>query len=323
MNLFKLPKTDLHRHIEGAVRFSTAVEIAKSLKIDLPYTDEKALRESFLITSPMKNLKSVLDKFELTRSLLGSEEVLERVAFECIEDAFLENIELIELRYSPSFVQSKHQNLSYEKIQSAIFKGLNNGLSKYPNIKSGLIGIIGRIDDVKTQEQVVNFIIDHKSEFLGIDLADNEVAGDMNKLSPLFQKAKSEGLHITIHAGEAPGTAQNVKVAIEKLGAERIGHGLQIWQHPELIQLVKTRGIHLELCPYSNYLTNAITSLDQHPFKKLMDDGVSVSINSDDPGIFGSSLTQEYEILQKYFNFSENEFNKCNQMAHQASFIRK
>ena len=126
-----------------------------------------------------------------------------------------------------------------------------------------------------------------------------------------------------MHAGEAnsPQAIQNVIDAIEILGAKRIGHGLQIIHSQKALKYVRDRKIPLELCPWSNVLTQAVTGMDEHPFKRLMEAGIRVTINSDDPGIFHSDLTHEYELLEKHLGMSESEFKQCNQWAYEASFI--
>lgn len=321
MNLQKIPKVELHRHLEGALRYSTVVELAKTAKKDLPFTDAEALKNMLCVTSPMKDLKSVLNKFWLTQSLLDSEEVLERITYEAIEDAYKENVQMLELRYSLSFISINHSHFKDEHINRAIYKGMLRAKKDFP-VKVGFLATLGRVDEPAVQRRVMDFVVDHAETFVGVDLADNETDVDKAVLVPIYAKAKKAGLGITIHAGEAPGTEKNVVDSIELLGAQRIGHGVQIHRFPKIIDFVKSRGVHLELCPYSNWLTNAVPSTKLHPFRKLMEAGVSVSINSDDPGIFHSTLTREYEILANEHGFTESEFKKCNEMAAQASFIR-
>ncbi len=321
MDLKKIPKVELHRHLEGALRFTTVVELAKAAKKDFPYDNCPAIKERICVTSPMKDLKAVLDKFWLTQSLLDSEEVLERITYEAIEDAYKEGVHTLELRYSLSFISINHPNLKYDQINRAIYKGMLRAKKDFPT-RVGFLATLGRVDAPNVQKNVMDFVVDHAETFVGVDLADNEVDVDTKTLAPLFEKARKAGLGVTIHAGEPVGSEKNVVDSIEMLGAQRIGHGLQIHRFPKIIELVKSRNVHLELCPYSNWLTNAVHATKAHPFRKLMEAGVSVSINSDDPGIFDSNLTHEYEILRNEHGFTEAEFNKCNDMALKATFIR-
>jgi adenosine deaminase len=268
----------------------------------------------------MQDLKSVLDKFFTTQSLFTSEEVFERITFEACEDAFNEGTVLLELRYSPSFSSMNHPNMTFEKIHRGILKGADRAMKAFP-MAVGFIGTLGRIMTVAEASKACDFIIENKETFVGLDLADNEEGFDCKPFAPLFEKAKKAGLNITVQGGEVPNGAYAVKDAIDYLFADRIGHGVQIYKHPDLIDYVKKKNITLELCPLSNYLTNAISRKEDHPFRKLMDAGVRVTINSDDPGIFGSSLLDDYEILRSYHGFTREEFERCNQTAFEASFI--
>lgn len=320
MNLRNIPKVELHRHLEGAVRFSTLIELTKNKKLDLPFNDYKKLHDALVVHSPMKDLKSVLDKFWTTQSVLDSEEVWERLGFEACEDAFNEGIVLLELRYSPSFASTNHPTMSFEKIHRSIMKGVDRAQKTFP-MAVGMIGIMGRIQPVHEAAKSADFIIENKESFVAIDLADNEEGFDCKPFAPLFLKAKKAGLHITVHSGEIPGGEFFVKDAIEFLHAERIGHGVQIYKSKEMIDYVKAKNIALELCPISNHLTNAIPDLSKHPLKFLMNEGVKVSINSDDPGIFGTTLLDDYEVLRDLHRFKLEDFNRCNQMAFDACFI--
>jgi adenosine deaminase len=321
MTLKKLPKVELHRHLEGAIRLETIKELADTLGIEMP-DDRAELREKVLVTRPMENLAVVLGKFWLTQSVLASEEILERIAFEACEDAHLEGIRILELRYAPSFIQINHPGLNYDSIHSAIVKGIRRAEKTYP-IAVGLIGIVVRVDPMDVATRVTDFIIDHKDTFVAIDLAGDEVGYECVKFSHLFLKAKKAGLHVTVHAGEADvaGSAGFVKDAIECLGAERIGHGVQIYQDPVMIEFVKKAGVTLELCPTSNWLTSAVKSLKLHPFRQLMSAGVKVTLNSDDPGLFGIDLTNEYQVLSHELGFTEAEFVVLNRTAAASSFI--
>jgi len=169
----------------------------------------------------------------------------------------------------------------------------------------------------------MNFVLDKKDDFVGVDLADNEVGFNCVPFAPIFQEAKSKGLGVTIHSGEAnvPEAPSYIRDAIVHLGATRIGHGVQAYKDPEIMQFVKDQGVALELCPTSNYLTNAVDSTAAHPFRQLMEFGIHTTINSDDPSTFNIDLTNEYEVLQKEHNFTVEEFKRCNDYAAQASFI--
>lgn len=320
--LRQIPKVELHRHLELSIRHETLKELAPAFGIELP--DDKAFRSRFVIEEPMKDLGSVLNKFLDTQLLLASEEILERVAYEACIDAFeKEGIRVLELRYAPTFILDRHDNLSFESIHESICRGIKKAEGEVP-IAAGLICIIQRILPVKEAERVTDFAISNKNTFLGLDLADNEEGFDSKPFSPFFMRAKEAGLGITVHAGEInkPNAAYYIKDAVEHLGATRIGHGVQVYKSPEMLNYVKDKNIVLEVCPTSNYLTQAIPGeISNHPIRKLLDEGVQVTINTDDPGIFDTDMIKEYELLKTSFGFSDDDFKKCNEVAFQASFI--
>lgn len=186
--LRSLPKIDLHRHLDCSMRWSTLVELAPQVGIELP-PDANACREQFLVTSPMKDLGSVLRKFLAAQKVLASEEILERLAFEACEDAFNDGVLVLELRYAPTFMTEGHPNLTYEKIHRAIHKGITRAKKRWP-MAVGLLVTLQRIKPVSEAERVVDFVIAYKHEILGLDLADNEEGFDPKPFAPLFQKQR-------------------------------------------------------------------------------------------------------------------------------------
>lgn len=318
-NIRDLIKIDLHRHLDCSVRWSTLIELAPQVGIPLASTVQ-GQKDQFLITGPMVDLGSVLNKFLNAQKVLASEEILTRIAFEACEDAFNDGIRVLELRYAPTFIADGHPNLNYEKIHRSLVQGVAMAKKKYP-MAVGLICIVQRIKSFSIAETVVDFAIDNKDTFIALDLADNEDGFDPKVFAPLFQKAKKAGLHVTVHSGETPNSAPWVKDSIEILGAERIGHGIQIINDVNVLNYVRDQKIPLEICPISNYLTQSFKTYEEHPIKKLINAGVLVTVNSDDPGVFATALSDDYEVLHRVHDFTKADFRRCNQIAFAASFI--
>lgn len=320
--LRRIPKVELHRHLECSLRLSTLRELAPQVGIQVPPTDAE-LKKQLLVTEPMSDLESVLNKFLATQAVLHSEEILTRITYEAIEDAMNEGIKILELRYAPTFIEQGHKHMNFEKIHKAIVRGVE--MTKNLPIAVGLICIIQRVLPLEVGRTVTDFAIDHKDTFMALDLADNEVGFDNRPFAPFFEKARKAGMHITVHSGEAdvPDAAQFVVNAIHHLGAERIGHGLQIIKSPEAIAEVVKAGVPLELCPTSNWLTNAVPTKAAHPFRRLMEAGVKTTINTDDPGVFDTDMVKEYRLLQDLHGLTLEEFNRCNDTAAAASFIAR
>lgn len=318
-----LPKVDLHRHLDCSMRFSTMLEIAKTIKLEIPKTSSK-LRDFLLITQPMDDLNSVLVRFLNAQKFFTSAEIIERLAFEVCEDAFNDGVSVLELRYAPSFMSEGPSGLNFEQNLEALVKGITRAEKKYP-MAVGLISILQRTKDLKTAQFVTEFTLANRQHFVALDLADEEQNFVPENYRKFFEEAQHAGLHVTIHAGETPkeNSSRDVQDAIEILSAERIGHGVQIAKDLKILDLVRSKGITLEVCPISNSLTRAFPSPQEHSARQLLNAGVKIAICSDDPGMFGSTLSDDYELLQRTQGFTIEDFRRCGQIAAQASFIPK
>ena len=321
MNIKTTPKVELHRHLDCSMRFSTMLEIASQLELKLPLAIEEQ-KKFFLLTNPMENLGMALGKFRMAQTLLYSTQVLERVAFETVLEAANENTKLLELRYSPTFISEGHPNLTWEDIHSAFLTGIKKA-QKLHKIAVGLIIIIQRTLPLSVADSVIDFAINHKENGLAIDLADNEDGFEAHIFAKAFLRAKNAGLHITVHAGEIPTlqSINNIESSILQLGAERIGHGIQSIKSLKVLKLLKENKIPLEVCPTSNYYTQSIQKLKQHPLRSLVNAEILVTISTDDPGIFDYTLEQELNVVQEILGFSETEIFKMQQTAFKYSFI--
>jgi len=273
----------------------------------------------------MKDLGSALHKFLDTQKLFTSTEVLERIAFEACEDAFKkEGVRVLELRYAPTFVAMNHDHLTFQSIHDAFVRGITKAEKEFP-MAVGLIGILQRILPVEKNLEVMNFMIENKSTFIGVDLADNEVGFDPGPFAPCFDLAVKNGIKVTVHAGEAKenNSEKNIVEAVEKLHASRIGHGIQCHRNPEVLKFVVDNQLPLEVCPTSNILTGAVDSIEEHPLRKLLDAGVYVTLSSDDPGIFNQDTLEDYQLLLDKGILTIEELRACSDRAARASFIDK
>jgi len=306
------------------MRWSTMIELAPQLGITLSSSQE-SLGQEFLIRAPFPSLTDVLKQFQNIQQFFVSEEIIRRIAFEVCEDAFNEGVRILELRYSPFFMsQAAARSLTYEQIHRALVEGIRNAEKALP-MAVGLIGIMDRTQPPSILEKICDFLLEVHETLVGVDLADREESFEPRRFAIYFDKLRKQGLHVTVHAGEAPypGAEGSVIDAIDYLGAERIGHGVQIFNSPRVLEKVKSQGIALEICPLSNYLTRAFSSHFTHPVRKLFEAGIEITINSDDPGLFASNLTDEYEILQRVHRFTPEEFYKLNEISFRHSFISK
>lgn len=318
--LEKLPKVELHCHLEACFRRQTMMELGSTLGLGAP-KDVDEFCDKWLLTEPLQNLTSALQKFANIQSVWANESIIERLTYEACEYGFDQGIKIFELRYSPDFIAAGHPELTFDKIHRAIVAGVER--ASHLDIAVGLIGIVQKTLPTKQATYTGDFIAAHNDTFIGIDMADQDIGDEIMRFAPIIEKARAAGLHFTTHAGEEPvaDAARHVREAIEVLGAERIGHGIHIIQDPSVMDYVIGKSVLLEVCPTSNWLTSSVSSIARHPIRQLMEAGVQVSINSDDPGLFDIDLCHEYAVLQREQNFSISEFDLCNDQAAAHSFI--
>lgn len=280
MDLKALPKVELHRHLEGSVRFETFVELAKETGIDLPRAE---LRRRTSMKGEKPGFRRFLSKFQLYRGLYPSRDWIERVAFEAVEDAKRDGIIYLELRFSPTHF-GRRMGAKGEDVAEWVAKG-----ARRAGIDVGFIATYGRDFGVKGNEPTTR-AVQGTDVFHGLDLAGNE-AVSARPFAPLFRKLK---LPVTIHAGEG-GPASHVHEAMTVFGARRIGHGVRAFRNPKLVELANRQRVHFELCPTSEIQTGAARSWERHPAWRASALGLGCSLSTDDPSICGVSLTEEYE----------------------------
>ena len=314
-----LPKVELHCHLELTARPALLRELlhAKGRSV----TDVE-FRRDFLITEPVGDLPTLLNIFLGHRDLLDSAEVVERMTYECCEDMFHNGVRILELRYAPSFLCDAHDSLKPDAMHAAILRGIERAEHDFP-MAVGLICLLQRIKTVQENQYWLDFAIEKKADFVAMDLADNELAVGPAPFVPLFEKAKSEGFFVTIHAGEAEGpqAARNIRDSIDMLHADRIGHGVRILEDLEVLDFVRERGTVLELCPTSNWLSGVCPTKEAHPFRHIMEAGIRTTLNTDDPGIMNIDILDEYKLLRDGMGFTEAEFVQINDWARDASFL--
>lgn len=286
---------DLHRHLEGSLRLQTLAEIAVEHGIDLPGYDIESLRSFVTVTDEQPDFHRFLERFQLLRRFYPTREAVERVAYEAVADAAADNVRYLELRFNP-IAQARMQGFSLEQVTAWVCSAVARA-ERDCGMRVGLILQIGRDESLETASQIVDIALAYRDKgVVGLDLAGDEVRYPARGFVDVFRRAQQEGLNITIHAGEAAG-AQNVREAIELLGAQRIGHGLRTIENSDVVRLVRDRGVTLEVCPTSNLQTGIVRCLRLHPLADLMMLGLRVTINTDDPSVSDTTLTEEYMVV--------------------------
>ena len=313
-----LPKAEIHCHLEGAIRTATIIDIAREHNLNLPAYDVAALDPHVKVYEQLKDLQAVLAAFAIFQKSIASPAEAERIMFELCEDAARQNVKLFEVRFSPDWAFSGHQ-LDWDAALEGILRAKARAESRF-GMAIGLIAITSRSLGAGSCEKTVDWAIRHQDVILGIDLADSETAYSIREfVRPVF-RAKDAGLKVTVHSGEDTPAAAVVET-IRAVSPDRIGHGIHIIEDMAAVELVKARGITLEVNPWSNYLTNSVRRIEEHPLKRLFDLGVKVTINSDDPEVLETNLNNEYRIAHEILGMSLDEIAVCNRNAVLASFL--
>ena len=313
-----LPKTEVHCHLEGAIRTQTIIDIAKEFNLQLPAYEAKELDRHVKVYEQMQNLEAVLEAFAIFQNSIASPKIVERIAWELFEDSAKQNIKLFEVRFSPDWAFHGH-NLDWDACLEGLLRAKERAEKGF-DMAIGYIAITSRSMGPASCVKTVDWAIRHRDDILGIDLADSERDFPLREFLEPVRKAKDAGLKVTIHTGEDT-PASFVKETIELADPERIGHGIHAIEDAAVVELIKKRGITLEVNPWSNYLTNSVRTIEEHPLKKLFNLGVRVTINSDDPEVLETNLNNEYRIAHELLGMSLDEIATCNRYAYEASFI--
>jgi adenosine deaminase len=313
-----LPKTEIHCHLEGAIRTATIIEVAREYHLPLPSYEVPALDKHVKVFDQWRDLRAVLEAFTIARDCFVAPDVVERIAWELFEDSARQNIKLFEVRFSPDWAFSRHA-LDWDAALEALQRAKARAEYDF-GMAIGLIAITSRSLGSPSSVKTVDWAIRHAGDILGIDLADSERDFPLSEFLAPIRKAKDAGLKVTIHTGEDT-PASFVSEAIHLMAPDRIGHGIHIIEDAAAVELVRERGITLEVNPWSNYLTHSVHRIEEHPLKKLFDLGVRVTINSDDPEVLDANLNNEYRIAHEILGMTFDELAACNRYACDTSFI--
>jgi adenosine deaminase len=290
--LHGLPKVDLHRHLEGSLRLQTLADIAQEHGIDLPSYDIEQLRPFLTVTDEEPDFQRFLEKFHILRRFYPTQAAIERIAYEAVADAAADNIRYLELRFNPVAL-AREQGFSLDQVTTWVC-GAAARAQRDCGVGTNLILQIGRDADLDTASQIADIALAHRSEgVVGLDLAGDETVYPARRFTDVFQRARQDGLCVTVHAGEAGG-AENVREAIEMMGAQRIGHGVRSIEDSDVVQLIRDRGVTLEVCLTSNLQTGVMRHFWHHPLPDLLALSLRVTLNTDDPSISDTTLTDEY-----------------------------
>lgn len=310
-----LPKVELHCHLDGSLSLPTIRRLAKLANIAVP-EDEAQLRQLTQVTGPVPDLMTYLTKFDFVAPLLQTEAALEIAAYDVLQQAALENVRYMEIRFAPAF--SVQQGLSYQAAIQAVLVGMAKAKQAF-NIEASLL-----VCGMRQQSNAQNIAVFKAASLFknqglgGVDFAGNEADFPPAVLQPAADFAQQQHLNLTFHAGECH-CAHNIYEAIH-LGARRIGHGTALADQPDLAQLIKTTNTCLELCLTSNLQTKAIQTIEAYPYPLIVAQDLAACINTDNRTVSNTTLTKEYALFQKYFHTDLATFLNFNLAGIEAAF---
>lgn len=324
-----VPKVCLHEHLDGGMRPSTIIDLARREKVDLPATDPAALDAWFQRGAQRGSLPLYLEGFAVTIAVLQTEEALERAAFEALEDFAREGVVYAELRFHPGY--HTQRGLTLEEVMEAVAAGCRRAEEAH-GIAWGLIVCAMRNMDPKVSLEMAELAVDWRDRgVVGFDLAGEEAGHPPKRHVEAFQYIQRQNFNITIHAGEAFGQ-ESIWQALQWCGAHRLGHATRltddiairdgkIVQMGRLAQYILDKRIPLEICLLSNVHTGATESLAAHPFPILYRYKFRVCLNTDDRLMSGTSMTREYWEAVRAYGLTLDDLEKLTINAMKSAFI--
>ncbi len=310
------PLIDLHRHLEGAVRASTVLELAR--RAGHPLAAAGNPRGLLAADGPLAGLLPYLERVDAAAAVFTEAADWTRAAREAVLDAYDEGLDALELRFSPWFIHSR-TGLAPEAVIDAVAGGVAEA-SALTGLPVGLIGILLRDLGPDSALPQLGSVLRRAGQFRAIDLAGNEAGYAARLFAPAYDRAREAGLRLTAHAGEAAGP-ESVWDAVRYLRAERIGHGVRAAQDPRLMAHLAGHGIALEVALTSNVQTRAAASYAEHPVRTLLRHGVPVTLNTDNPRASGTTLPREYDLAAARAGLTEEDLAAVARHSLAASFL--
>lgn len=316
--LAALPKVELHRHLEGSVRFETLLELVRRCDLELPRQPD-VLRGwvQVLPGQPATHL-NFLEKFEHLRQVYQSGEVIRRIATEAVADAADDGIRHLELHFTPLALASV-RNFPLADVFDWVITAVEEAAA-LAGVQVGLIASVNRHEPVERAEQVVRLAADRKGHVVGVGLAGNEADHPAGPFRGVLDEARRSGLGLTVHAGEWRG-AESVVEAVEVLQAARVSHGVRVMEDPGAVALCRERRVTFETCLTSNVRSGVIATIQEHALTRMIEAGLQVTINTDDPSVCGVTLTDEYALAVDALGLSTESLRGLVLAAAQGTFL--
>lgn len=316
-HLQRLPKAELHVHLDGSLRPDTLHALAMERGVALPVPDEASLG-TYMRVDDARNLEDYLARFAITLSVMQDAESLERVAYELVLDSALDGIRYVEVRYCPAL--NTQGGLAIDAVIEAVSRGLRRGERKTGTIARTIVCALRNLGASHGMEMAEAAVANRAQGVVAFDLAGGEAGNAARGFSDAFAHARRHDLAVTVHAGEGDG-AESIREAVHLCGADRIGHGTRLLEDPALMAYVRDRRIALEVCPTSNVQTRVASTFAEHPLRKQREAGVIVTLNTDNRLMSGVTLTEEYARSAEHLGFDLHTLADISRAAFDAAFL--
>ncbi|NUR93360.1 MAG: adenosine deaminase [Nonomuraea sp.] len=302
------PKAELHLHIEGTLEPELVVELARRNGIELPTFDVEAIRARY----EFSNLQSFLDVYYENMAVLRTEADFHDLAAAYLRRAAAQGVRHAEIFFDPQ------AHLSRGVPLDVVFSGLSSAL-KGSEVSAALILCFLRDRGAEEAEQVLRAALPYREHFVGVGLDSAEVGHPPSLFRRVFDIAGAEGLHRVAHAGEEGGP-DYVWEALDVLKVERVDHGIRAMEDPQLVARLRAERIPLTVCPLSNVRLRAVPSIRDHILPAMLDEGLVVTVNSDDPAYFGGYVDDNYEALRRELGMTDEQLDRIARNSFEAAF---
>ena len=307
----RVPKVELHLHLEGAIPLEALWELVQKYGGDSSAPDLASLERRFEYRDLPHFIETWLWKNEFLRELEDFTFIGEAVA----RDLERQNVRYLEAFYSPP--DFAHHGLGTQRLTEAIRMGLSRVGGIEVALVADLVRNYGPDRATRTLAEVSEV---RELGVVGIGIGGSEEQFPPEPFAAVFEEARRAGFRTSAHAGEAAG-ADSVWSAIRDLRIDRVGHGTRAEEDPALLAHLAEHRIPLEMCPLSNVRTGVVPSIDDHPARRYFDRGIPITVNTDDPKMFGNSLAEEYRLLEERLGFSRREIRGLIRGAVEVSWL--
>jgi len=313
LDLRAIPKAELHLHIEGTLEPEMMFALAQRNNVVLPYPDVDAVRDAYVFS----NLQSFLDIYYAGCRVLLSRQDFEDLTWAYLQRAVADGVTRAEIFFDPQTHLAR--GLDFEVVLDGICNGLSRGESEL-GISSGLILCFLRHLSAKEAMETLEVALPYRDRLIGVGLDSSEAGNPPERFAEVFARAREAGLHVVAHAGEE-GPPEYIWQALDVLGAERIDHGVRCLEDDSLVERLARDRIPLTVCPLSNVKLRVVDRLADHPLPEMLERGLSVTVNSDDPAYFGGYICDNYEALRAELGMSDEQLQTVANNSLQAAFI--